>query len=1044
MRTALSSVCFLFIFGLFAVGQGTLGTISGTVKDSTGAVLPAAKIEILNEDTGISRTTTADASGRFTVPALSLGKYRVTASAQGFQSAVRSGIVLTVGSEAVANFELQVGAVSQTVEVTAETPLVEATTSTMGSLVDERSIRQLPLNGRSYDQLSLLEPGVIGLGASGSSSTSFDYGTGARFSVAGARMAANSFMLDGTDINDHANATPGGAAGSNLGVDGIREFKILTNTFNAEYGRSTGGVISAVTRSGTNELHGSVFEFIRNSALDARRWADREVPPFRRNQFGGAAGGPIQKDKTFFFGTYEGLRQGKGAGAPSFVPTVAAKNGDLPGLAHITPSPLIAPFLKLWPDPNGQDFGDGTALYTSSPTVVTNENYVMGRIDHQFSQNLSLFGRYSFDGDNNNTPAALPGVVTIQRSRRQYSTIQLNDIISPKWLNNFLFAYNRTFQKNDDVAVAPFDGPEYSFIPGLGIGTIQFGASSATQAAPRTISNVGTGNGTPRSYAYNLFQLGDSILYVTGRHSVKFGGDYKRIRDNAAENTSLRGVYTFQSWADFLNAKPSALEGVKPGQNAYRGYRQAMFALYVQDDVKVTSRLTANLGLRWEATNDPSEVNGLSSQLLDADINNHNAFLTPTSKLFNVTKKNFEPRVGLAWQANEKGTTVIRSGFGVYNDHVLPGIYALNLAKDPPFYNLLNANNPTFPNAPPNLLTGALPRLILTNNHLKEPTAVRFNFNIQQQMMKDMLLEVAYIGSESSHLWLFEEINPYTPVAFVNGQPIFPTVRTQQVRFYQNFDSSRTLATEGNANYNALQVTLKRRSSAGVQYQMSYTFAKSMDTKSAFSSADATAENNTTENPFNPRQDHGVSYFSAKNNLLFNASYPFPFKFQQKAASLVLGGWTINTIGTFSSGRPFTARVGYNQSSSGDRQTPDRPNLLPGKSNNPVLHQVARWFDSTAFSLPVAGTLGNVGRNTIIGPGIASFDVSLEKNFAITERFQGDLRAEFFNLLNHPNFSLPATNVFVSGSGAYSGSAGRITNTLNDGRQIQFGLKITF
>src|SRR5947207_5426797 len=410
--------------GHLVSAQVTTGTISGVVQDTSGAVVPGVSVIVRNLDTGSARTVTTDARGRYTAPNLTLGNYEVQGELTGFQTEIRRGITLTVGREAVVSLTLKLGQLSDAVTITAEAPLVEATTSAMSSLVDARTIRDLPLNGRSYESLALLQPGVVTMGA-GQASAAFDFGTGTRFSVTGSRAYANSFMLDGTDINDHANGTPGGAAGTNLGVEGIQEFKINTAVSSAEYGRSSGGVISAVTKSGTNALHGTLFQFLRNDALDSLGYFDKvshggtgSVAPYKRNQFGGALGGPIKKDRTFFFGSYETLRQNNGLNTSAEVPTAATRQGILPaGIVKGTPSeryclpgaltctvpvsPAIRPYLDLFQAPNTPDLGDGTAFYIAAPLQVTSENYFMTRIDNQISSKLKIFGRYSFDQDKN-------------------------------------------------------------------------------------------------------------------------------------------------------------------------------------------------------------------------------------------------------------------------------------------------------------------------------------------------------------------------------------------------------------------------------------------------------------------------------------------------------------------------------------------------------------------------------------------------------------------------------------------------------------------
>ncbi len=419
----------LILGGLVVSAQVSTGTISGVVQDQSGSVVPGTTVTVRNVDTGVARTLISDAGGRYTAPDLSLGNYEVQAQQSGFQTEIRSGIILTVGRQEVVNLSLRVGQPSEKITITEAAPLVESTTSAMSSLVDQRTIRDLPLNGRSYDQLALLQPGVVTMGA-GQASAAFDYGEGTRFSVTGSRAYANSFMLDGTDINDHANGTPGGAAGTNLGVDGVQEFKINTSVSPAEYGRSSGGVISAVTRSGTNSLHGSAFEFLRNNALDSTGYFD-EVPrgngtvaPYRRNQYGGSLGGPIKRDKTFFFGTYEGLRLSQGTNINPLVPTAETKAGKGPqcstqpgGVCYV--NPIMIPYINLYPAPT-IDLGDGTGRFILSPLQVTNEDYFMTRVDHQISEKTRIFFRYSFDKDSNVLPNFAGGSVADERASMMF------------------------------------------------------------------------------------------------------------------------------------------------------------------------------------------------------------------------------------------------------------------------------------------------------------------------------------------------------------------------------------------------------------------------------------------------------------------------------------------------------------------------------------------------------------------------------------------------------------------------------------------------
>jgi hypothetical protein len=1057
--------------GLSVSAQVNTGTISGIVQDASGAAILGAAVTVRHVDTGTTRTLVTDSGGRYAAPELPLGNYEVQAQHPGFQTEIRSGINLTVGREAVVNLALKVGQVNERILVTGEAPLVESTSSALSSLVDERTIRDLPLNGRSYEQLALSQPGVVTVGA-GQSSMAFDFGTGQRFSVTGSRPYANSFLLDGTVLNDHANGTPGGAAGNNLGVDGIQEFKINTSVSPAEYGRSSGGVISAVTRSGTNSLHGAAFEFLRNNDLDSPGYFDEKsrggsgtTAPYRRNQFGGALGGPIKKDKTFFFGTYEGVRLGQRANVASpEVPTDLAGQGIVPYTAFqgtdptpynchkgdtacIVPvSPVIKPFLDLFQHPSpgvNADLGDGTGIFNLAPTQVTNEDYFMTRVDHSISDKIRLFVRYSFDNDSNVLPNFGGSAVADEHdvSRRQYSTIQVTNTLRPSLLNSFRFAYNRTYQNFDDV-LTDARAAKLNFVPGEHFGTISFGAPGLS-ASP--LNFLGVDNGAPRIYWFNLFQTSDDLTYVNGKHTVKMGVDIQRIQDNEITSSNSRGDYSFLDLPAFLANTPFQFDAPLPGSNGYRGLRETLSGFYAQDDFKMTQRLTLNLGLRYEFITDPTEVNRKMANLL----NIHDSAPTVLKDhFFSVGKKDFQPRVGFAWQLNGSGASVVRAGFGMFHDHILPYNYVGLASGSPPFWVATSdTKNPTFPydtnltaGTPPPPTFGAFPATLM------EPTKISYSLNFQQQVMKGTLLEVAYIGSEGHHLQRAGEQNPALAgpgIPFSQKNRINPTFATITA---QRFDV--------NANYNALQVTLKRRAASGLQYQVFYTYSKSIDEHSIISGGESRQEPNTVLDFYNPFRDRGRSAFDARQNLVLTTTYPVPFRFKQRAMGWMFSRWTLNGIGTFRTGEPFTARAGSNRSANGDRWTPDRPNLNPGFSPNPTsgvsagcgsitkgtpLGTAALWYDPCAFSRPALGTFGNLGRNTLMGPGLFNIDSSLEKTFKPNERLNMQFRAEVFNLFDQAHFYVPGLNTS-------SGLAGRITTLISNpgGRLIQFGLKVSF
>jgi hypothetical protein len=1032
---------------LSAWGQVSTGTVSGTVTDSSGAALPGTKVVVENVDTAISRTLETDSSGHYSAPSLSLGNYKVTATRDGFQTEVRTGIVLTVAREEVVDLSLAVGSVSQSVVITGSAPLLETTSSSLGALVDDQTIRSLPLNGRSWDQLALIQPGVILTNPGQTGGAPYAFGTGKRFSVNGQRSISNSFLLDGTDVNDQGNGTPGGAAGTNLGVDTILEFKIFTNAFPAEFGHSSGSVTTAVTRSGANTLHGTVFEYVRNSVLDAKNYFDADTgpPAFRRNQFGGVLGGPIQKDKTFFFVGYEGLRQALATSLEATVPTLLARQGILP-TGTVPVNPAIVPYMNLYPVPNGEDFGDGSAAYLSAPTVPTNEDNVMVRVDHQLNQKNSLFARYMFDTDSVNTQENLPDVFLDLATRRQYTTIQWSSILSSNTLNDFRFAYNRTHSAYDPV-ISPAVPPDLDIIPGQPLGAVIVGALQflGSQA----------GNG-PRIWAWNVFQWSDDFSYTKGKHAIKTGVDIQRLQDNAASEQTVRGQLTFPSLTAALEGDPSSLIATGPiGVLPIWGLRQSLFAVYGEDDYKVNSRLTLNLGLRWETATDPIDARKQMSELPSLSA----PAMVVSDKFFSVGKLNFEPRLGLAWQLTGNGKTVLRASFGIYHDQILPWAYQLDL-ENPPFFERVSATDPPFPGSYTVLAPGAIVGITAFTPTEKTPDVYQYNLSIGQEIAKNTVLQVAYAGSQGRHLETEREADTFTPT-FIDGNPADPYYPAGSPRLNPNFSDIQQIQMNGNSSYNSVTVSLHTRTSKGLEGQIAYTYAKSLDDSSTDSASDSDRSDQNVLNPFDLRQDWGLSDFNVKHAVVGNLVYPLPFRAASRALGAVVNDWKLDGIATVQTGMPFTARItgaGPSQFDGNITNNPFRPNLIPGASNNPIsgvssgcpgfaagtpVGNAKHWYDPCAFSLPANGTYGDLGRNTIIGPGFADLDLALEKGFPLTERINATFRAEFFNILNHTNYGLPNVSA-MNGNGTAVGSAVLITYTLNSSRQLQFGLRVNF
>ncbi len=594
----LALFCLIFA-GQTAPAQVTTATIIGTVKDTTGAFIPGASITIKNLDTGITRTLVSDDQGRYHAPNLSLGNYEVQASLAGFQTEVRSGVVLTVGREAVIDFSLKVGEITEKVTVLGEAPLVETTKSGIAGLIESKQIKDLPLNGRDFIQLSTLHAGVVSVRTGDSNQSR---GFGVKLSIGGARPSQNRFLLDGSDINDTAGATPGSAAGVMLGVDTLREFQVLTNAYSAEYGKSAGGVVIAVTRAGTNEFHGTAFEFHRNDNLDARNFFDRGDPPeFKRNQFGFSFGGPIAKDRSFFFGSYEGLRERLGVTRIARVPDLSVRNS--PRI-----SPIIAPYLNLYPLPNGRSFGRGIAEFITTESDATNEDFATVRLDHKFSDSNNLFGRYSFDDAERTRPNALQLFTNNQTSRYHYLTIEDTHILSPRLLNTVRFAYNRNTTSDINITIRQIDRSLF-FVPAHP----QFGG--IVVAGLTELSGGGSGF-NPRIFRNINVDVLESLTYTVGSHSLKFGFGVTRYHNNNNAPFRPGGRYQFDSIDALLEARASRLESMVPGvSDPVRKWRQWLFGIYFQDDWKATPHLTINLGLRYEFITVPEEADGKSANL---------------------------------------------------------------------------------------------------------------------------------------------------------------------------------------------------------------------------------------------------------------------------------------------------------------------------------------------------------------------------------------------------------------------------------------------
>jgi outer membrane receptor protein involved in Fe transport len=1006
-----------------------------------------------NVDTGFSRTEQTDPGGLYLTRSLPLGAYTLTISHEGFQTGVRQGITLTVGSEVTVNVELAVGNVQQRVEVMAEAPIVETTNATLSALVSSQQIRELPLNGRSLDSLTLLNPGVF---SSKFGTVAPFAGFGLRLSVNGGRPDQNLYLLDGTVANDHSDNGPGSAAQTTLGVEAVLEFRMLTHNFSAEYGRNAGSVVSMVTRSGTNEFHGTAYEFVRNNIFDARDFFTQSSnPPLRRNQFGAAAGGPVKKDRVFFFANYEGLRWRRTQSSIAGVPSVDARRGIIPGQNPITIPAKMIPYINLYPLPNGPSYPDGSGIYAFDYTQPTTEDYLMTRMDFSVSSHDNFYWRYVRDTSNTTQPRPVPLFVDHYETENHHVVLSETHIFSGASVNELRVSMNRTGIRNDSLPTKPID-PSLSFNPGQPFGTIKFsqtGTSGGAGAASAGISEIGSTSNRPTSNPQTIFEENDTFSTVRGGHSLKFGGSIQRYQLNELQ-TATAGTWTFGGLTSFLTGTPTSLAiQAKP---SYFGWRQTLIGYFVQDDWRLSRNLTLNLGLRHEFYTPPTEVNNLASALIHV-----NDQTRTQGSPFIPSKLNFSPRFGLAWDPRGDGKTSVRLGVGVFYNELNGRQWYGQVGSDPRIFPAYTIRNPIFPNqfalgAP----LGSQSTTAIEYNP-QTPSVYHFNFEVQRQLLRDLSMRVGYIGTQGVHMARLEQVNTRIPQIQADGTKVFATTAPFM---YTNFSSIQYETTDAHYNYNALQVVLQKRFTSGFQFQGTYTWSKAMSDADEIGNAYTNAIVQLTMDPYDLSKDYSLSAYDQRQTLVINSRYDLPFDKRvnnnNRVAKAVLSGWSLNGIYAWGTGLPFAVADGFNNSQNDGTSPADRPNVNPGFSNNPIhgvtagcgggiipagqkLQTPERWFDPCAFSLSPLGTYGNAGRAIITAPGLSNIDLSLIKNTSLTERFKLEFRAEAFNLFNQAHFGIPALTLFSS-SRTYLANAGSIVSTVSPNRQLQLGLKLTF
>jgi hypothetical protein len=1038
------------------------GVISGTVLDSSGAVLPGVEVAVQNLETGATRAAVSNGTGRYSVLSLPIGRYEVRAQKEGFRAEVRTGISLAVGQEDTVDLVLQLGEIQQQVTVNGEAPLISATTTEASDLVGERQVKDLPLNGRSYDELLTLNPGVVnftwektgGVGISNST-------VGNMFSVAGNRPQQNLFLLNGVEFTGAAenNMQPGGTSQQLLGVDAVREFNLLRDTYGADYGKRPGGQVTIITQSGSNDWHGTAFEFLRNSDLDARNFFDHAIPHFARNQFGGSLGGPIQKDKTFLFGNYEGFQQHLGLTDVTLVPDSNARQGLLPGpngtTVNVGVASGVAPLLSLWPvqSPGAPDFG-GIAESFSNPLQTIREDFGTMRLDHIFSAKDSLSAVYTVDDSADNSPTINPYSTDLESLREQVASLQETHVFSPTLLNTARFGYSRAsyFYTGEPTPNTPAASVP-SFLAGRPVGAVVIGGSAASNPAAQ-LSLAGSNNGSNLDIARNLFTYEDRLTLTRGRHRVSAGVWFQRLDSNENLALSQFGQTTFTSLTTFLEGTVGTfLLDPTPTPLSWRSF---LGAWYVTDDMRLTSKLTLSLGFRDEFTNGWNEAHGRGGNFV---FSNGIIVTQPlvTNSVFTSNNAKFlpQPRIGLAWSPFG-AKTVIRAGAGMYND--LQDALGYRLDQNAPFnptYSIASlavSKLPLTPSASVPSSAKVVPGGVQPN--LETPTLVSYSLKLEQEITPNTSFSVGYVGSHGYHEVLSLDANEPFPTVC----PAAPCPATLPAGTYYipsgTPKANPTLAntwswfSEGLSSYNALLLDVTHRFSEGLTLRGVYTWSKALDDGDSLNATAAGNAPGLVMNPFDLHADWGLATYDVRNVAVINGSYELPFGQGRPFANglggwrnVLASGWALNGIVTLQDGFPFTPQLSFNPSNNGDTRNPVRPSLNPAFSGKVILGSPNQYFNPDAFVVPPNGTYGNVGRDAFIGPGLATFDFSLLKDTRITEKLGLQFRAEFFNILNHANFNTPNLITFTSATGAPSPTAGVITSTSTTSRQIQFGLK---
>jgi Carboxypeptidase regulatory-like domain len=1078
---------FVLALPIGAYAQVERALIVGTVTDSTTAAVPNVSVRVIEESTNTALQLQTDSAGEYRAANLTPGSYTIEAQKDGFNKFVSKGFVIQVGQTARLDINLQVGNVNQTVEVTGEIPVLQTENSSVGQVIGTQPINQLPLNGRNFAQLAILAPGVTGL----SYSPAATIGSGVRpdelrpggttIEANGARDSNNKVMLDGIDDTEMVAQT----FVVRPSVEGLQEFRVITSSAGAEFDRGAGAVVVTSTRSGSNQFHGSVFEFFRNSAMDAKNFFDRAsapIPPYRLNNFGARLGGPVIRNKTFFFIDYEGFFEAQAQTIVSTVPTAATRQGNFQGQGLIydplttTPlgsnytrtafanniipasrfDPIAAQLVNLYPLPQTSGLVNN---YVSQPVKTTDNNRADIRVDHQISSNQNFFARYSIDDAQIVNPNTFNNAIGGNEGqfagpdaiRGQNGALAYTNVITPNVVGEYRFGFTRF---TNFLLPANLTSPVFALIPGRNPTD-----PSAPIISPSGFGGLGDSRSIPLIRLEHMFENIASLSWQHGTHAFKFGGDFRRylISDSSPPSQSPFGRFNFDNtftnnpavpagtgnvMASMLLGFPSTtsrdffLPGVAHVLTSQNNF-------YVSDTWRASRKLTLNIGVHYEINTPPHEannywanVNMATGQILLAGVNSGATTGVQTDY------KSIGPRFGFAYQVNNK--TVVRGGYGIFYDPQLGAGTILRQQRQWPFdlvytitpgslfpQNTVSQGFLRLSDIPMGVFAQPFGTLKGIPFNFQNADVQQYNVGVQRQINSTSSFTLSYVGALGRHLsWSFPADQPAPGPGNIQSRRPFNSL-------YPNVSTITFIESTGASEFNSLQAVFEKRVSKGVYFTANYVWSHSLDN----APYDGGADGPVPQDPTNRNADWASSSNDARQRLNIYGTYELPFgpgkaflNSNSAVTRYLLSGWQVNGISVIQTGYPFTVTVTGSPTNTG---ATDRANIVPGVSLYPANQSINQWFNPAAFSIPTAYNWGNSGRNILRGPATVNFDFTMAKRIAIRESKELNFRAEFFNIFNHPQFTLPASTVGSAGLGT-------ITATARPARQIQLVLRLLF